>query len=201
MSERWKPEYGETYYYVWTTGHTASTFWTNTISDKNLFERGNCFRTEKEAESAAEKIKALLLSLHDTTQVTTQVTTEVEGVPDWCKIGEWCYCIDDDGNGKYFKITQIKDNFIYGDDWDIDYHFIQPARLRPYNEVEMKALVGNTVEYDSYVWLVIGYNGNKNTIFIGNGSELCVQTLMSYYRVNGKPAGIFEHLENGVWIV
>ena len=119
-------------------------------------------------------------------------------LPDWCKVGEWVY---DKAINKYSQVaTEDVTEGLQEVRKIISKGEIVQARLRPYNSEEMKALVGNTIEYDSHVCLVIGYNGNKNTIFIANGSELCVQTLMSYYNVNGKPAGVFEHLENGEWV-
>ena len=63
MSERWKPEYGEYYYYSFATGAINKTVCINDPTDIILLERGNCFKTKEAAEAAAEKVKALLLSL------------------------------------------------------------------------------------------------------------------------------------------
>jgi hypothetical protein len=126
-------------------------------------------------------------------------------LPDWCKVGEWCYCLDDNGNGKYFKITKIKDNYIYGEDWNIDYHHIRQARLRPYNEDELLSLVGKVVSYpDKSRYFIIScadFCTNTPHIYFGEtwhtAEEICNPSL---YQLNGKPCGKLEHLENGVWL-
>ena len=59
---RWKPEYGEEFYFVDSTGHVGRVM--NCINlECAMSEFGNCFKTKEEAEAAAEKVKALLLSL------------------------------------------------------------------------------------------------------------------------------------------
>ena len=61
--KRWKPKNGEMYWYVWNDVACWSYFTWNL--DERRFKFGNCFKTEEEAEAAAEKVKVLLLSLHD----------------------------------------------------------------------------------------------------------------------------------------
>jgi hypothetical protein len=271
MSEKWKPEAGELYYYFDHEFDILSDLHINARRDEKLTDIGNCFRTKAEAESAAEKVKALLLNLHADAKVNTQdaplpkLTTEVfnrpdcpewakwaavdySGIaffyenkpiftgtcyqsiigetkiidssikwdakycqnilierpivlPDWCKVGEWCYCLDDDGYGKYFKITKIKDNFIYGEDWDIDYHFVRQARLRPYSADEMKALVGKVIK-DTYgnISFITGYCVNKEVVYSGttNFTAECLLRLCCF--LDNSPCGVLEHLENGEWV-
>lgn len=73
MTERWKPEYGEEYWLVNMKGFSAyHLIWLDDLTDNKLLEFGNCFRTCEEAEAAAEKVKALLLSLHEPEMVTPQ---------------------------------------------------------------------------------------------------------------------------------
>ena len=121
-------------------------------------------------------------------------------LPDWCKIGEWCYCLDDDGNGKYFKITKIKDNYIYGEDWDIDYHFVRQARLRPYNAEEMRGLVGKVVyTIEDKTFLVLAHSGN--TVLFGDVLHTPEDLTLDIYKFpDGSPCGCLEHLENGEWV-
>lgn len=66
MTERWKPKWGEKYWYVDSTiDHDSDLWeWEDFGFDSHRYESGNCFRTEEEAETAAEKVKALLLDLH-----------------------------------------------------------------------------------------------------------------------------------------
>lgn len=65
MAERWKPNNGEKYFYVnLQYGEPRRDTWLNTDLDENRWENGDCFKTEKEAEYAAIKVKDLLFSLH-----------------------------------------------------------------------------------------------------------------------------------------
>lgn len=64
MSERWKPGNGETYFYVGRDFEAYNAIWLEDFPEKTRWQKGNCFRTEAEAKAAAEKVKALLLSLH-----------------------------------------------------------------------------------------------------------------------------------------
>ena len=93
MSERWMPEYGETYYFVDSLGHVSSYTWEGDSVDCECYEFGNCFKTEAEAKATAEKVKALLLSLREEQPVTDsnrlpKLTAEVFDRPDcpeWAK--------------------------------------------------------------------------------------------------------------------
>lgn len=64
MSERWMPKHGEIYYFVDSLFTVGSYAWRDVGTDAQYHKCGNCFRTAEEAEAAAEKVKALLLSLH-----------------------------------------------------------------------------------------------------------------------------------------
>lgn len=119
MSERWKPGNGEHYYYFYYDGDVDSDVWRNDLTDRQLFERGNCFKTEKEAQAAAEKVKALLLSLHcDETLQDKQLpklTAEVFNRPDcpaWAKYA----AVDGNGAGYYYseKPFILSDAFGWG---------------------------------------------------------------------------------------
>jgi hypothetical protein len=63
LKERWKPKVGEKYYWIDPDGDRHYSTWNDDKFDKKRHAFGNCFRTESEAQSAAEKVKALLLSL------------------------------------------------------------------------------------------------------------------------------------------
>lgn len=63
---KWQPKKGDQYFYVLssTSGiRVCHTFWANDSGDYILWDTYNCFRTEKEAEKAAEKVKELFKSL------------------------------------------------------------------------------------------------------------------------------------------
>lgn len=62
-SVRLKLKPGEEYYVVGSTGEVSYTEWENTEYGNQLRDYGNCFPTREAAESAAKKIKELLLNL------------------------------------------------------------------------------------------------------------------------------------------
>lgn len=123
-------------------------------------------------------------------------------LPDWCKVGEWCYCLDDDGNPKYFKITTIKDNYIYGEDWDIDYHFVKQAHPRPYNAKEMRGLIGKAVgDEHGNLFFVTAFVVDDGGAVCVNGVVYNANDLLEVFTIDNEPCGVLEHLnENGEWV-
>ena len=66
VKERWKPKFGDRYYTIDLVGtgiDIRQRMWAEKTTDFNNNELGNCFKTEQEAQSAANKIKALLQTL------------------------------------------------------------------------------------------------------------------------------------------
>ena len=61
--KRWKPKEGEKYWEIDLLGRVIEICWNNDDFDKNRYNFGNVFCTEKEAEEAREKIKELLNKL------------------------------------------------------------------------------------------------------------------------------------------
>lgn len=55
--ERWKPNDGQRYYYVYDNGYPhAATFSSNCLGDKSRYNWHNVFKTDQEAKTEAEKI-------------------------------------------------------------------------------------------------------------------------------------------------
>ena len=81
MSERWKPEKGEIYYFVGRNFEASHALWIDIFPETQRFNSGNCFRTEAEAQAAAEKVKALLLSLHQPATECSQLVTNCNQLP------------------------------------------------------------------------------------------------------------------------
>ena len=127
MSERWKPKKGEAYYGIFANGDTERIVWRDSSLDESLFELGNCFRIEEKAQAAAEKIKALLLGLHNNDNVVTlnipdtvpklevddrgvvpylmtlpKLTTEVFSRPDCPEWAQYA-AVNKNGNGFYYR--------------------------------------------------------------------------------------------------
>lgn len=61
--KRWKPKLGQMFYAIWVSSDEATvedwTFW-NEGTTKKMWEIGNCFETEKEAQQKLKQIKAIL---------------------------------------------------------------------------------------------------------------------------------------------
>lgn len=53
----WKPEIGQSYYYVAPSARVCSTINDNSNADKDMIAIGNCFQTKEEAESYLDKFK------------------------------------------------------------------------------------------------------------------------------------------------
>ena len=122
-------------------------------------------------------------------------------LPDWCKVGEWCYCKDDDGNDKYFKIARCDNHFIYGDDgWDIAIACAKPARLRPYNAEEMHGLVGKVLKHSTGEYLVTAFEIRWNQVKIESAWREANELAELWKQLDDSPCGRLEHLENGEWV-
>lgn len=58
-SKEFSPKYYDSYYTVIGTGETSYSIWTDDGTDIGRYSIGNCFRTQEEAEFAAEKLKVI----------------------------------------------------------------------------------------------------------------------------------------------
>ena len=60
--QRWKPKYDDTYWFITIAGdvYVASYTCKDTALDKKYYKSGNSFKTEQEAQKAAEAIKQYL---------------------------------------------------------------------------------------------------------------------------------------------
>lgn len=122
---------------------------------------------------------------------------EIKETPKWCQIGSIIYhqnefltVIGEIGftkvilsNGKQVNICELDE-----------------ARLRPFNESELRELVGKAITYKTSeeVFLVTYFN----KIHVGLG-HLCLTTeelLNGYTMADGNPCGVYEHKENGEWV-
>lgn len=133
-------------------------------------------------------------------EIKEEPTTNSNQLPDWCKVGEWVYSIPAQ---KYDKIIAIQDYRIvtermkYTDDYINDGNIV-PARLRPYNAAEMKALVGKVLDRDGDRGLVTFYDGDINKVYLG--AWFSADSIMEKYTIDGMPCGVLEHLTNyGEW--
>lgn len=131
-------------------------------------------------------------------------------LPDWCKVEEWLYYPEDMGHGVYLKISEIKNGVVYAkerddyDPWQISYKHIReyakPAHKRPFNEKEMKALLGKVIVDGENEFFVSAYYGEIKILAAGVSGEFDAQSLMRCI-CEGKPCFKLEHLnEKGEWV-
>lgn len=110
MSDRWKPEISEKYWFVDSLHEVQYDTWGDFTIDRKLFDSGNCFKTKEEAKAVAEKFKALLECSHEPTTNSSQLpklTTEVfdrTDCPEWAK---WA-AVDEDGTAVLFDYQPEK---------------------------------------------------------------------------------------------
>lgn len=107
MNERWKPKQGEAYYFFDSALSIESECYEGDyVWDEGRIAMGNCFKTIAEAAAASEKVKTLLLNLHEPTTECNQLpklTAEVfdrENCPEWAK---WA-AVDSCGNAYFYMV-------------------------------------------------------------------------------------------------
>lgn len=124
-------------------------------------------------------------------------------IPDWIKVGAWVYNKGEDIYGVVMSID-LPDIEVKYDGRDIVVNTISTivqARIRPYNRVEMRTLVGKVIDFEENSDLVISYDGENGEVYVDDvwlsGEEL----LNNEYMYLGKPCGIPVHLnEKGEWV-
>lgn len=60
VSTRWKPRKERRYYYVDSDLDVIKVLWWDLVQDEDRYKYGNCFKTEREAEEARDKIIKVL---------------------------------------------------------------------------------------------------------------------------------------------
>lgn len=61
---QWKPSKGERYFFVGDNGMVNFTYAEYDEVDEDYYKFGNCFRTEKQADKALEKLRETLIEFH-----------------------------------------------------------------------------------------------------------------------------------------
>lgn len=269
-TKRWKPKKGEKYWAIDEYARIWRYRYNDDTCDRAFYSIGNYFRTKKEAESAAEKFKAMLMSLHIpstecsqlpklTVEVfdradcpkwvkyaavnangkvvifsdiptqrddgwsviwhSTSTQADVLGdvrfdasdwenslierpvvLPDWCKVGEWIYI---PAIEEYMQIKKVEDDLLFDKEGcHIPYTDCNQARPRPYNEDEMKALVGKPITMsDGAVCLCTAYSKQRKLVILDNIHWDAQQLMDSGCTIDDKPCGVLKHLnEKGEWV-
>ena len=127
-------------------------------------------------------------------------------LPDWVKVGAVGY---DALNNEYFEITHIEHDSFRAKSIDSSNscsslyfnEFVYEANKRPFNDKEMKSLVGRVLETPSVVLLVNAYGKISGTIVTPSGNYSAEALMDNKYTIDGKPCYVLEHLnEQGQWV-
>lgn len=133
-------------------------------------------------------------------------------LPEWCKVGAWVWFSGAKDIGYepgYLKITDVGYNGIEnvinaeGDGIiSMPLSVVKEARLRPWNDDELKSKVGKVFEDDAEnPTLCFRYQrGNETLHFAGKimSSESLAE---SDWKLDGSPCGVLEHKnEQGDWV-
>jgi hypothetical protein len=136
-----------------------------------------------------------------------ETVTECNQLPDWCEVGKRVYNIK---KKQYQTIRRINGTVICKNidgDGCTQYGYgafmgdCVQARKRPFNEKEMKALVGKVLENHKYLLWVEGYEKNTKRIVTLLKSFTAEELMDSDYLIDRAPCYKLEHLnENGEWV-
>ena len=140
---------------------------------------------------------------------TTQQFGNSEQLPDWVKVGEWVYCpttrnygevVGQQGNTVLLRPFGRDDDVVFSKDINIILERGKPARKRPFNADEIKALIGKVLRGDKFDFCALITYTEEETIetqhFTYTSDEL-----INDYTIDGKPCYVLEHLnDKGEWV-
>lgn len=135
-----------------------------------------------------------------------QVDVKSEQLPAWVKVGAVGY---DDMNNEYFEVIKVNNDSFrakYIDSSDpcsglYFNEFCSEARKRPFNDKEMREIVGKNLETPGFVKFIFSYDKENKTLesydFLYTADDLFEDD----FKFEGKPCYKLEHLnEKGEWV-
>lgn len=136
-------------------------------------------------------------------------------LPEWCKVGAWVWFSGAKDIGYepgYLKITDVgyngMENVIDAEGDGIismPLSVVKQARLRPWNDDEMKSKVGKVFEMENGdLTFCLGYRMDRGALyFAGKGPFAYSAKILveSDWELDGLPCGVLEHKNgNGEWV-
>ena len=135
-----------------------------------------------------------------------KVEEQKPNLPEWCKIGAWCYIHSGGlGSGKYQKIEEIRTGFVKTE-YLVPFENILEARIRPWNDEELKRKVGKVFEMQNGdLMFCLGFTSSIVGSLYFSGKSPCAYTAKllaeSEWKLDGSPCGVLEHKnEQGEWV-
>lgn len=146
---------------------------------------------------------------HEVKEENTQQFGNSEQLPDWVKVGEWVYCpttrnygevVDQQGNTVLLRPFGSDDDEVFSKDINIILERGKPARKRPFNVYEMKAMVGKVLSGDKFDYCALITYTEAEMIETQHYTYTSDE-LINGYTIDGKPCYKLEHLnEKGEWV-
>ena len=131
-------------------------------------------------------------------------------LPDWCKVGaivlkhEYMEIVEITDNGVKCKYLEATEDGTAGKTSVISTDYLitgYPARLRPYNADEMKALVGKSLKHSTGVYLVTAFEYKWDQVNIESVWRDSSELAELWTQLDDKPCGVLEHLnDEGEWV-
>lgn len=133
-----------------------------------------------------------------------KVEVEAEELPSWCKVGEVVYYTTGKLYCKIHKVDKKRGLILFNSEYLItDFVSISElaeARLRPFNEKEMRELLGKTIVSQTTERICLVVSSSPSLVYAG-GYSYSNEELLNYFTfTNGQPCGVYEHLKNGEWV-
>jgi hypothetical protein len=127
---------------------------------------------------------------------------EIFNFPNWCKVGKIVYNPTTKEYGTLTIVDVTRGIWIenQGNMILVNFYDLLEARLRPFNEKEMRELVGKAITYKTSEEVFLVTYFNKVHVGLGHLCLTAEDLLNKYTKVNGSPCGVYEHLENGEWV-
>lgn len=167
-------------------------FGTEVLSNKSFECKETIFKT-KWYEIAEEEEKKEI-----------KAEEKAEELPSWCKKGEMAYYTKGKLYCEILEVDKKRGLILFNSKYLItDFVSISElaeARLRPFNEKEMRELVGKTIAYKTSEEVFLVTYFNKSHVGLGNLCLTDEDLLKDYTMADGTPCGVYEHKENGEWV-
>lgn len=122
---------------------------------------------------------------------------EIKETPSWCEMRSIVY-----HQNEYFTVIgQVGfTGVILSNGKEVSICELAEARLRPFNETEMRELVGKIIANKTTKTRYLIVTSNSTSVsaagYIYNKEEL----LNGFIFTDGSPCGVYEHFENGEWV-
>ncbi len=130
------------------------------------------------------------------------VETPAPELPEWCKVGVWVWN-DEIGYGKIEQEPRTGELLVFfgGGTRAFEAERYKEARIRPWNDDELKSKVGKVFEMgNGDLTLCLGYQRDRGALhFAGKGPFSYSAKILakSDWKLDGSPCGVLEHYEQG----